>query len=62
MPRVAPHDERNATVIASAMSIIIPGRRVRSSAAAPVRNGHPPHTYITVPRTGETHSRPAGTV
>jgi hypothetical protein len=31
-----------ATVIASAISIIIPGRRVRSSDQAPVRNGRPP--------------------
>ena len=32
----------NATVIAIATSSIIPGRRLRISATAPVRNGQPP--------------------
>gem|GEM_PF-3750663 len=32
----------------------MPGCRARSSATAPVRNGAPPHAYITVPSTGET--------
>ena len=41
----------NATVIASPISSIMPGLRARSSLTAPVRNGAPPHTYITVPRT-----------
>ncbi len=50
---MAPHDATNATVIASAISSIIPGLRARSSETAPVRNGRPPHTNITVPRTGE---------
>ncbi len=62
MPRLAPHDARKATVIASAMRVIMPGRRLRSSSRAPVRNGHPPHTYMTVPRTGATQRSPAGTV
>ncbi len=42
-PRVAPQLARNATVIASPISSIIPGRRARSSPSAPVRNGDPPH-------------------
>ena len=54
-PRVEPQDERNATVIASPMRSIIPGRRARISSTAPVRKGRPPHTYMTVPRTGATH-------
>ena len=54
-PRLAPQDARNATVIARAISSIIPGLRARSSLTAPVRNGAPPHTYMTVPRTGEIH-------
>ena len=33
-----------ATVIAVATSVIIPGRRARSSVTAPVRNGAPPYT------------------
>ena len=53
MPRLAPQDATNATVIASAISSIIPGFRARSSPTAPVRNGRPPHTYMTVPRIGE---------
>ncbi len=55
-PRLAPHEARNATVIARAIRSIIPGLRARSSLTAPVRNGVPPHTYITVPRTGEIHA------
>ena len=31
----------------------MPGRRPRISSTAPVRNGRPPHTYMTVPSTGE---------
>ena len=57
-PRLAPHDARNATVIASPMSSIMPGLRERISLTAPVRKGLPPHTYITVPSTGETQARP----
>ncbi|GGO65512.1 hypothetical protein GCM10010910_22840 [Microbacterium nanhaiense] len=42
-------------MIANAINSIIPGFRDRSSLTAPVRNGAPPHAYITVPRTGDTH-------
>ena len=56
-PRLAPHDEMNATVIARPISSIIPGVRERISLIAPVRNGRPPQTYITVPSTGDTHAR-----
>ena len=34
---------RNATVIAMAIRSIIPGWRLRTSPAAPARNGHPPY-------------------
>ena len=50
-----PSEARNATVIANAMSSIIPGLRDLSSETAPVRNGLPPQKYITVPRMGEIH-------
>ena len=45
------------TVIAKPTSSIIPGCRDRISSTAPVRNGRPPQTYITVPRTGATQAR-----
>jgi hypothetical protein len=48
----------NATPIASAMSVIIPGKRARSSRAAPRRNGAPPYTKSAVPRTGGIHVDP----
>ena len=54
-PRLAPQDARNATVIARAMRSIMPGLRARSSLTAPVRNGAPTQTYMTVPRIGDTH-------
>ncbi len=57
-PRLAPQDARNATVMASPISSIIPGARERISLTAPVRNGRPPHTYITVPSTGATQRAP----
>ena len=53
--RLAPHDATNATVMARAMSSIIPGARERISSIAPLRNGRPPHTNMTVPSTGEIH-------
>ena len=52
---MAPHEATNATVMASPMRSIIPGWRERISLIAPVRKGRPPHRYITVPSTGETH-------
>ncbi len=63
-PRLAPHDEMNATVMARPISNIIPGVRERISLIAPVRNGRPPQRYITVPSTGDTHCDPgkSGTV
>ena len=36
-------DETNATVIASAISSIMPGWRLRASSMPPVRNGRPPY-------------------
>ena len=49
---MAPQDARNATVMASPMRSIIPGLRARTSPSAPVRKGHPPHRYMTVPSRG----------
>ena len=57
-PRLAPHDEMNATVMARPISSIIPGLRERISLIAPVKNGRPPQKYITVPSTGDTHRAP----
>ena len=57
-PRLAPHEETNATVIAKPISSIIPGARERISLTAPVRNGRPPHRYITVPINGDTQGDP----
>jgi hypothetical protein len=45
-------------VIAIDMSSIIPGWRSRSSATAPARNGHPPHTNTIESRTGASTSIP----
>ena len=49
-------DAKKATVIARPMSSIIPGLRERISSTAPERNGRPPTTYITVPRSGATQT------
>ena len=59
---MAPQDAKNATVMARPISSIMPGLRERSSLTAPVRNGHPPHAYMTVPRTGAMNSAQSGTV
>ena len=40
------------------MSSIIPGRRCRSSARPPARNGHPAQKKMTVPSTGPIQSMP----
>ena len=48
----------NATVMARPINSIIPGVRERISLIAPVRNGRPPHKYITVPSTGDIHCAP----
>ena len=58
-PRLAPQEARNATVIARAISSIMPGFRAFSSDTAPLRKGRPPQTYMTVPSTGEIHATPA---
>ena len=52
------HEATNATAIAIEMSSIIPGRRDFSSLQPPVRNGCPPYTKITVPRTGAISPAP----
>ena len=67
IPSEAPHEATKATVIASAMRSIIPGLRALSSLHPPVRNGLPPHTYMTVPSTGaiqrtQPHGPDSGTM
>ena len=57
-PRVAPQEDRNATVMPRLISSIIPGARERSSESPPVRKGRPPHAYMTVPRIGAIQPRP----
>ena len=47
-----------ATVIAIAISSIMPGARARASDMPPVRNGCPPQTNTIVPSTGPTQSTP----
>jgi hypothetical protein len=53
MPKLAPSEATYATVMASAISSIMPGWRALISATPPERNGQPPQKYITVPSTGE---------
>ena len=55
-PTLAPSEAPHATVIASAMSSIMPGCRERTSATPPVRNGHPPQKNMTVPSSGGIQS------
>ena len=53
-PRRDAQEARNAVVIASATSVIMPGLREPISENAPVRKGRPPQAYMTVPSTGAT--------
>jgi hypothetical protein len=57
-PREVAIDATKATVMAMAISSIIPGWRARSSWAPPARNGQPPQKKMTEPRTGPTSSTP----
>ena len=54
-PSDAPQEAPNATVIAMAMSSIMPGERSLISCQPPVRNGRPPQRNMAVPRIGEIH-------
>jgi hypothetical protein len=47
-----------ATEMASAISVIIPGRRSRSSLIAPLMNGVPPYKNTAVPNTAGIHWDP----
>jgi len=60
-PSVVTQDATNATVMAMAISSIMPGRRALSSVSAPRRNGAPPWRKITVPRTGGIQADPGNT-
>src|SRR5699024_4802123 len=60
-PNVAAQEEKKATLIPKEISSIMPGALALISAAAPVRNGRPPQTYITVPRTAAIQVPQEGT-
>ncbi len=57
-PNVVASDAAKATTIAMPIRSIIPGWRSLASRTAPFRNGDPPYTKITVPRTGAIQSDP----
>ena len=59
-PRLDAIDDDHATVMAMAISSIIPGARSRTSDTAPFKNGQPPQTNTNVPSTGPTHATPLG--
>lgn len=58
-PMVTARLKTKATPMASAMSVIIPGSRARTSRAAPSTNGHPPYANTTSPSTGGIQADPA---
>ena len=58
-PRLDAIDAAHATLIAMAISNIMPGARSRTSSTAPSRNGQPPQKKTNVPSTGPTHATPA---
>ncbi|SIJ81719.1 Uncharacterised protein [Mycobacteroides abscessus subsp. abscessus] len=58
---MAAQEAKKATVIARAMSSIIPGLRDFNSLTAPVRKGLPPQTYMTVPSAAATQPAQPGT-
>jgi hypothetical protein len=49
---------REATLIASEISVIIPGRRSRSSRSPVFRNTEPPYTYTAVPKNAGMYEDP----
>ena len=57
-PNVTATLNAKATEIASAMSVIMPGVRARSSLMAPCRNGQPPYTKTAVPKMAGIHRAP----
>ena len=57
-PRLVASEATYATVIAIAISSIMPGARSRISLRAPVRKGHPPYRKTAVPRIGPVHAMP----
>ena len=57
-PRVAAQLVTKATVMAIAMSVIIPGWRSRTSGAAPRRKTPPPYRKMIVPRMAGMRSEP----
>jgi hypothetical protein len=57
-PRVAAQLVTKATVMAMAMSVIMPGWRSRSSGTAPFRKTLPPYAKMIVPRMGGMRFEP----
>jgi hypothetical protein len=57
-PSCTIQEKRNATVMASAIRVIIPGRRSLSSRHAPWRNTQPPYRNTAVASTGGIQSDP----
>ena len=59
-PNVTARLNPNATVIASEMSVIMPGKRSRSSVIAPRMNTQPPYANTSVPKTAGTQRDATG--
>ena len=57
-PKVVAVLYRYAVVIATAMSVIMPGVRSAISRQAPWRNTHPPYTKTATPKTTGIHRAP----
>src|SRR5690625_7210631 len=58
MPSETTALKRKATVIASEIRVIMPGRRLRSSWYPPLRHGQPPEKYTIVPNTAGMYADP----
>src|SRR5439155_24651268 len=59
-PIVTARLNTNATLIASEMSVIIPGNRPRISPMAPLMNTQPPYAKTSVPKVAGIHRDAAG--
>src|SRR5699024_1876882 len=60
-PNLAAQEEKKATLIPKEISSIMTGTRDWISSTATIRNGRPPQTYITVPRTAAIQVPQEGT-
>ena len=59
-PNVTARLNTKATLIASAISVIIPGRRSASSPIAPLTKTQPPCTKMSIPNRAGTHRAAPG--